>query len=456
MEKIMEPYKYHVYICNQQKPEGVPSCVAHGSEKVIDCLRKEIMKKGLGDTVQVTTCGSIGLCERGPNMVVYPEGIWYSGVTEENIPEIVSEHFKGGRVVDRLVNTDVAAVRAEIDTNKKRMMAAFKAQDEAGVLPEELNQRIRGFQMSRVILSAVELDIFSAVGEGANSAEVAKKLDADTLAIERFLNTLVSLDLLQKKQGSYYNTPVSSRYLMESARDDSRASLMHTVHLWDRWSTLTECIRKGTSVTYKDMVDREDEWTVPFIAAMHKSATARAPQVLRAIGIDNVGRMLDVGGGSGAYSIAAAKSNESLHAEVFDLPTVIPITKGHIEKAGLSNRVTTRTGDMHKDDFGNGFDLVFISAICHMNNPEENIELFQKSFKALVNGGRVVIQDFILNNDKTSPRTAALFALNMLVGTRAGSSYSEKEYTDWLEKTGFEDVKLIRLPGPTALMIAKK
>ncbi|UCC78898.1 MAG: acetylserotonin O-methyltransferase [Candidatus Zixiibacteriota bacterium] len=452
----MEPYKYHVYVCNQQKPEGVPGCAAHGSEKVIDCLRKEIMKNGLGDTVQVTTCGSIGLCERGPNMVVYPGGIWYSGVTVESVPEIVSEHFKSGKVVERLVNTDVSAVRAEIDTNKKRMMAALKAQDEAGVLPDELNQKIRGFQVSRAILSAVELDVFSAVDGGASAADVAKKLNIDPRATEMLLNALVSLNLLQKREGSFYSTPISSRYFVEGAPDDSRASLMHTVHVWERWSTLTECIRKGTSVTYKDMVDRGDEWTVPFIAAMHKSATARAPQVIRTVGFDKVSKMLDVGGGSGAYSIAAARANESLHAEVFDLRTVTPIAKKHIDDAGLSDRVTTRAGDMRTDDFGAGFDLVFISAICHMNSPDENIELLGKSFKALSENGRVVIQDFILNDDKTSPPTAALFALNMLVGTRAGSSYSEAEYTDWLKKTGFADIKLIRLPGPTALMIGKK
>ena len=91
-----------------------------------------------------------------------------------------------------------------------------------------------------------------------------------------------------------------------------------------------------------------------------------------------------------------------------------------------------------------------------MNSPEENVKLLQKSFKALSENGRVVIQDFILKNDKTSPRTAALFALNMLVGTRAGSSYSEAEYTDWLKKTGFADIRLVKLPGPTALMIGTR
>jgi len=134
----MEPYQYHVYVCHQKKPEGIPSCSAHGS--------------GLGDKVQITACGSIGLCERGPNMVVYPDGVWYSGVTVDDVPTIVSEHFQAGRVVERLANNDAAALKIEIDTNKKRMMAALKANDTAGMLPDDLMQKIRGFQISRVIV----------------------------------------------------------------------------------------------------------------------------------------------------------------------------------------------------------------------------------------------------------------------------------------------------------------
>jgi (2Fe-2S) ferredoxin/SAM-dependent methyltransferase len=452
----MEPFKYHVYVCNQKKPEGVPSCSAHGSDKLIECARREVMKQGLGDQVQITTCGSIGLCESGPNMVVYPDGIWYSGVTPDDVPEIVSEHFKSGRIVERLVNNDSAALKAEIEMNKTRMMAALKARDEAGVLPDDLTQKIHAFRTTRVILSAVELDIFTAVGQKAGSKEVAENLGIDPRASEMLLNALVALDLLEKKDGVFFNTPLSARYLMENSPDDSRASMMHSVHLWDRWSTLTDCIRKGTSVTYTEPSERREDWTESFIAAMNKNATLRAPQVARVIGLDGVTNVLDVGGGSAAYSIAFARTNSSLHAEVFDLPDVVPIARRHIEAAGLSNRIVTRVGDFRKDDFGPGFDLILVSAICHMNSPEENLDLVKKAFGALTPGGRIVIQDFILGPDKTSPLTAALFSLNMLVGTRSGSSYSENEYTAWLKTVGFRDIRLMRLPGPTALMLAKR
>ncbi|HKJ92406.1 MAG TPA: (2Fe-2S) ferredoxin domain-containing protein [Longimicrobiales bacterium] len=124
----MEPFRCHVYMCDQLKPEGIPGCAANGSEAVIEAMRAEIGNQGLDADVQVTTCGSLGLCESGPNMVVYPEGVWYSGVHVEDVAEIVREHFGNGRVVERLLNSDQQAVRAEIDENKRKRLAALRAQ----------------------------------------------------------------------------------------------------------------------------------------------------------------------------------------------------------------------------------------------------------------------------------------------------------------------------------------
>jgi (2Fe-2S) ferredoxin len=125
----MEPFRYHVYICMQEKPNPeAPSCPNRGSGKVLEALRAEIGKAGLADEVQVTTSGSIGLCTRGPNLVVYPEGIWYSGVQVEDVPEIVNEHFINGRTVARLANKDAAALKAEILENRRKALAAMKPQ----------------------------------------------------------------------------------------------------------------------------------------------------------------------------------------------------------------------------------------------------------------------------------------------------------------------------------------
>ncbi len=451
----MEPFRLHVYACDQKKAEGAPSCSANGSAETIEALRREIARQGLAAEVQVTACGSLGLCTRGPNMVVYPEGVWYSGVEPGDVEELVREHFGNGRPVQRLSSGDEPAVRAEIDDNKEKRLAALGARERAGALPDDLHAAVNGFRESRALLTAVELDVFSKVGKGADAATVAAAIGTDPRATEALLNALVALGVLAKRDGSFSNTPVAARYLAAGGEHDSRAALMHTVHLWPRWTTLTECVRQGTSVSRGERRDPED-WTEAFIAAMHKNAAVRAPQVVRTIGLEGVGRVLDLGGGSGAYSIAFAQAGEDVHAEVLDLESVVPITRRHIEEAGLTERVGTRVGDLRDDTYGSGYDLVFISAICHMLSPGENRKMLAKAFAALEPSGRVVIQDFILRPDKTGPRTGALFALNMLVGTEGGSAYSEEEYASWLRDVGFEETRKVGLPGPTDLVIARR
>ncbi len=452
----MEPFRYHVFICDQKKPEGVPCCAARGSEKVIEALRREVAQQGLANDVQVTACGSFGLCERGPNMIVYPEGVWYLGVTLQDVPEIVRSHFKAGRIVERLANQDAAALKAEICTNRDKMLAARRAQDEAGVPPDDLNNTLRGFQESRVLLTAVELDLFTAVGNGAKADDVAAKTRTNPRATGMLLNALVAMGCLTKQGEVFGNTPVSTRYFVAGSADDARAATMHMVNLWRTWSTLTDCVRAGTSTSRQEASDRGEDWTGAFIAAMHRNARARASLVVKAVGTEGVRRMLDVGGGSGAYSIAFAQANQNLAVDLLDLPQVVPIARGHIEGAGLAGRVGTRTGDLRADKFGAGYDLVLVSAICHMLGEEENQDLVKRCFAALAAKGRVVIQDFILDPDRTAPRWAALFALNMLVGTRAGNTYTEGEYTAWLKEAGFQDVRHVRLPGPASLIVGTR
>jgi (2Fe-2S) ferredoxin/predicted O-methyltransferase YrrM len=452
----MEPFKYHVFICNQQKPEGVPCCTSKGAANVIDAIRAGLAAADLQDDVQITLCGSLGLCENGPNMIVYPDGTWYGGLTVADVPEIIRSHFQEGKVVERLARTDPVALRGEILINRGKMLASMRAKEVSGILPDDLMQTIRSFQESRVLLSAIELDIFTAIGPGAGSAVVAERLGTDFRATEMFLNALAAMGLLNKDGGVFRNTAIGERYLVAGSRNDARAALTHTAHLWSRWSSLTDCVRAGTAAEYQEMEERGTSWTEAFIAAMDRNAAERVPWVVSNLGIEGVRRVLDVGGGSGAYSIAFAQANPGLQAEVFDLAEVTSIAQGKIDKAGLAGRIKTRVGDLSQDPLGNDYDLVFVSQICHMLDPAQNLDLFSRSYAALTSGGRVAIQDFILEADKTSPKSAALFSLNMLVGTSAGSSYSVDEYIDWLQRAGFSNIKHIRLPGPSGLIVGTR
>jgi len=119
----MEPYRLHVFFCKQEKPGGLSCCGARGAAQALTALQAAIAAEGLADEVMVTTCDSFGMCGRGPNMIVYPEGLWYHGVTPETAPEIVREHFKGGRPVERLLERDMAVLRAEFLTHRAKLRA---------------------------------------------------------------------------------------------------------------------------------------------------------------------------------------------------------------------------------------------------------------------------------------------------------------------------------------------
>jgi predicted O-methyltransferase YrrM len=321
---------------------------------------------------------------------------------------------------------------------------------------DDLFARVRAFQESRILLTAVELDVFTAVGGGATARQVASRVGAEARATEVLLNALVAIGLLTKREESFRNTALTGRALSAGGAEDSRAALLHQSSLWRSWSTLTECVRAGTAVGYREMAERDEHWTAPFIAAMHRNAAARAPAVVKAVGIEGVGTLLDVGGGSAAYAIAFAQASPTLHAHVLDLDTVVPIARQHVEAAGVSHRVEPRAGDLRHDPLGEGYDLVLVSAICHMLGPDENRDLFGRGHAATAPNGRIVVHDFILDPGRTAPAAAALFSVNMLVGTPRGGNYTEEEYRSWLHDAGYRDVRRVALEGPMALMIGRR
>jgi (2Fe-2S) ferredoxin/ubiquinone/menaquinone biosynthesis C-methylase UbiE len=447
----MEPFRFHLFVCTQQKPEGIPSCPASGSFAVLGALDREIQTRGLDNDVQLTTCGCIGLCDEGPVMVVYPAGTWYRCVQPSDVSEIVGTHLRDGKPVDRLVWNDASAMKAMSVEHREKFRDAMAAREKSGMLPDRLDQMIRGYMPSRCILTALELDIFTAVGSGANAEQIGTRIRANARAVGMLLNALVGLGLLSKNGDDYRNTPESARFFVQGSKDNHRNGLLHTANIWHRWSTLTDAVRGGTRVP----IDRNDtpEWTRNFIAGMQRNAKDRAPHVVKALGTAGVRRILDLGGGSGAYSIAFAKACPDAQCEILDIPEVLPLTAEYVRQAGVLTQVSLRTGDMLQDDFGSGYDIIMLNAICHMFSEEQNRDIFRRAHQALAPNGRLAVQDFILNPDKTGPQHAALFSLNMLVATDGGASYSESDYTHWMKVAGFTEVCRINLPGPGDLIV---
>ncbi|MBC8436150.1 MAG: hypothetical protein H8D88_01150, partial [Bacteroidetes bacterium] len=178
------------------------------------------------------------------------------------------------------------------------------------------------------------------------------------------------------------------------------------------------------------------------------------------------------GGGSGAFTMEFLSRNPEMTGVVFELPNIVGITEKYIRDPGsgirearsdiiyresrFTNRISIIAGDYLKDNFSSGYDLIFMSAIIHINSPEENRLLIRKGAEALNPGGQLVILDHIMNEDRTEPEVGAIFAINMLVGTKHGDTYTEKEIRSWMLDAGLIDISLITTPSGIQLMVGRK
>ncbi|MDI6797839.1 MAG: methyltransferase [Desulfatibacillaceae bacterium] len=311
------------------------------------------------------------------------------------------------------------------------------------------------FQASRALLTAVELDIFTQINsQKLPSKELAEKMNCHPRALDRLLNALCSLGFLGKEDGLFFNTD-EGRSLLCADSKDYMAGLMHMAHLWDSWGDLTAVVKNGPSPE-QDLSQMDEKWFAAFISAMHWRAKSHAPHLAGLLKGFLNGRILDVGGGSGIYTAAMLKESKEASAVIFDLPPVVEMTRKYLADAGLNNRAQVVAGNYLSDLLPAGFDLVFLSAIIHINGPEENQDLVARCAQALNPGGRLAVVDFIMEPNRTAPRFGALFALNMLTGTPFGDTYTMDEIRLWMEKAGLEFEGLVESGGNTGMVMGKK
>lgn len=322
--------------------------------------------------------------------------------------------------------------------------------------PEAILETANAYQRSRALLTGVELGVFTALGDRKlSSQEIAAACDADPRAMDRLCNALCSLGLLVKEGDLFGNTLAAARRLCRDSVD-FLAVLEHTSNMFQSWATLTKAVRKGGHVYDKELKERDQDWFTAFIRAMHHHALKTAAEVASVLDLSGVERMVDVGGGSGAFSIAFAQAKPGLTAVVLDLPQVVPQTQAFVEKAGLGDRVRARICDYLTEDFGRGYDLALLSSIVHIHSPAVNQQLINKAYAALNPKGVIVIRDFIMSEDRLSPAHGALFALNMLVNTADGDTYPEAEIAAWLTTAGCKSVRRIEGDPDATLLVGQK
>jgi cyclopropane fatty-acyl-phospholipid synthase-like methyltransferase len=314
------------------------------------------------------------------------------------------------------------------------------------------------FFKPRVLLTAVKLKIFDMVGEvGQSACDVAARLKSDKDATEIFLNAMTSLGLLKKEQNQYFNTEKGKEIFISSKERYLGDMVVLQDVMWNAWSKLEESIISGNQARKPDMFQEKNEETRNFILAMNNTAIDIAPKVSKVIDLSGCKTLIDIGGGAGTYTIFFCKANSDLEAVILDLPGTLGVTEEMISGLDIAHRITLMEGDYNKQIEGK-YDAAFLSNIIHCEGERENIALIKRVYNALNSGGKIIIQDFMLDGNKTSPVFPALFSLNMLLFTESGRSYSFQEIENWLKAAGFHDLTRmnIKLPRSISVLIGKK
>jgi SAM-dependent methyltransferase len=314
-------------------------------------------------------------------------------------------------------------------------MSLFDADNlEAGATLLELNWQ---FRASRALMTAHQLGIFQALREPKKASEVAKECQADARMTEKLLIVCCALGLVKKNNDHFVLTRLAVDTLLPESERYFGGVLDHGEMLWWGSTGLPDIVRTGgRGAAPKPPEYFISHWHEHWIWAMHGNAANGVAQwIARQLDLTDRESLLDVGGGPGTYSIALCQRFPMLRAVVWDLPETIAIARQVVKRFHMNDRISFKEGNWNSEEFGTGYDCVFMSNIMHGQGSQAETRV-QQGMQALRTGGLLIVHDFLLDNDKCGPLPAALF--NLMLG-----AYTVSEMIAIIRSAGFKDVSLI-------------
>lgn len=310
---------------------------------------------------------------------------------------------------------------------------------------ESIDEICSGFLKARILLTAAEIDLFTILKDAPQSSgQVCASTGFDERGLTILMDALVSMGLLNKTSENIYSIDDSTCLLLcKDSPDSFLPMVLHRARMWNTWSNLTEIVRTGAGLSFLEKKKRSKAEMEAFIGAMHVIGAKKAETLINKLDVGRFTNMIDVGGASGTYIMSFLRKNQHLRATLFDLPEVIPMAMERIESGGFSGRVNFIAGDYNVDNFPPDHDLALLSAVIHINSREANRSLYSRLFQSLKPGAAIMVRDFIMDDSRTRPPDGAIFAVNMLVATRAGNSYTLNEVCDDLTQSGFINPQLV-------------
>jgi SAM-dependent methyltransferase len=327
--------------------------------------------------------------------------------------------------------------------------------------PTVIMEDLTGAWRAQALVAAVELDVFSHIAQGKQTAkEVAEASGASLRGIASLLDALVAIHYLGKRGSRYVLQPVSAAFLVRGKKTYMGSATQPFSLTWDIWKHLTEAVKTGRPHEAVDVAEKGKEFFPKLVASIFPGSFAASQAAVSLLSDRERGKIhkiLDVAAGSGAWSLAFAQAIPKARVTTMDFPEMTPITRGFAEKLGVAARYEYLEGDLRQVDFGrNTYDLVILGHIIHSEGEKHGKELLRKSYTALRPGGKLLIAEYIPNDTRTGPAMPVLFGLNMLLHTTEGSVFTLREYRTWLKAAGFRKMATLPVPGPSSLILATK
>jgi predicted O-methyltransferase YrrM len=308
---------------------------------------------------------------------------------------------------------------------------------------------------ARALHAANQLDIFSILEEKeqATSSEMAEALHLEQRPIRMLMDVCVALDLLEKSSGKYGNTELAAEFLVKGKPHYSGNFISLEAESYLNWAKLDEAIRRNGPVVTPM---KDGDFLKFFTHAMHSTSVFSSMMLSQAVNLSGHKSLLDIGGGAGINAIRFAETYLNLRATVFDQGPVIEVASEYIAKSTAADRLSTCVGN-YLENLPGGHDAALLANIVHGEGPESNRSLLKRVYNALEAPAIVIISDVLPNEERTGPAFPLIFALNELIHTEGGDTYTESEIIGFLEAAGFGECSTISFePAPLALVTATK
>ncbi len=310
---------------------------------------------------------------------------------------------------------------------------------------------LNGYQRTQALKAAIELDVFTAIGEGAHTAEaVAMRRQTPVRGMRILCDYLTVVGFLAKQNGKYSLTPDTAAFLDRRSPHymGIAVNFMTSPHIRQGFEDIAACVRKGGSVQPQDTFAPDHPMWAEFARSMAPLMQMPAEAIARVLHADGAPRwrVLDIAAGHGIFGITLARHNRNAEIYAVDWPTVLQVAKENAEKAGVVDNWHAKPGSAFDVDFGTGYDVVLLTNFLHHFDPPTNEKLLRKVKAALAPNGRAVILDFVPNDDRVTPPPAGSFALIMLAGTPQGDTYTYAQFTDMCRNAGFSSCDLVEIP----------